>query len=220
MSSGPSPDTSIRRPSGFFRSREKSDLVELALSGRSPYEIPFVQPLICLTYDSGRETRLEILARLTRKQSKNSSAGGSRLSRSYSTKKDLTDLRRIETDLSGFRGMDVFAAAAISLDPGMYDCRVVYQRSRQRRGRGRLGVRPEIDRALFPVRFESPFAAAAQTGRGPGISRPREATEDDAGKPAHGPISMLMTGLCWAPIAGSRGSRRIVPARPPSFHVR
>jgi len=125
----------VRSQSGYFNPkafREFSDLeknlhlVELALTGRSPYEIPLAQPLLCLSYGSGRETRLEILARLTPEAiEKFLGRRVEVVTLAFDEKMDLVDLQRIEADLSGYKGMDVFTTAGIALGPGTYDCRVV-----------------------------------------------------------------------------------------------
>jgi VWFA-related protein len=125
----------VRAQSGYFNPkafRECSDLeknlqlVELALTGKSPYETPLPIPIVPLSYVSGGETRLGVLARITPEAIEKFLGGRVEVvTLMFDDKEDLAGLQRIEADLSGYEGMDVFAAAEISLGPGRYDCRVV-----------------------------------------------------------------------------------------------
>jgi VWFA-related protein len=125
----------VRAQSGYFDPkafRDLSDfektmhLIELALRGHSPYEIPLIIPAVALAYESGGDTCSAVLARITPEAGEKFSGRRVEIATLFfDGQENLAGLRRIETGLSTDRERDVFAVAAAPLSPGRYDFRVV-----------------------------------------------------------------------------------------------
>ena len=127
---------------------------------------------------------------------------------SYS-QKDLTDLRRIETDLSGFRAwMSLRRPQSLSI----LACTTAASSIRDLDNGASAIASGSGLRSIeaLPVRFENPFAVVALTGRCPGLSRSHERSRR-RGEAAHGPMFYAYDRAHWAPIVGSRGSRKDRP---------
>lgn len=125
----------VRAQSGYFNPkpfREYSDLekqlhlFDLALSERSFFQTPLMFSMNALSYATGEDTRLQMLSKIPNQVTKNFSGKKVELiSLVFDEKENLAGLQRTETDLTKYRGMDVFYTSGASLEPGQYKCRLV-----------------------------------------------------------------------------------------------
>jgi VWFA-related protein len=125
----------VRAQTGYFDPkpfREYSDLekdlhlFDLALTTRPLLQIPILLPMTALTYASGERRGLTLVSKITPEAiDKFLGKKVELIGLVFDDKENLAELRRVEADLSGYRGMDIFYECDLALPPGSYRCRFV-----------------------------------------------------------------------------------------------
>jgi len=125
----------VRTQTGYFSPkpfREYSDLekelhlFDLALTERPLLQIPLRFSMAPLSYAAGEEIRLEILTKIPDAVIQKFSGKKVELvSLVFDEKENLAGLQRAESDLTKYRGMDIFYTSGALLPPGQYRCRLV-----------------------------------------------------------------------------------------------
>jgi VWFA-related protein len=125
----------VRAQSGYFNRkpfREYSDLekqlhlFDLVLTERPLLQTPLRFSMAPLSYAAGEESRLQMLSKIPPDAIEKFSGKKVELvSLVFDEKENLAVLLRTETDLTKYRGMDVFYMSGESLEPGQYKCRLV-----------------------------------------------------------------------------------------------
>jgi len=125
----------VRAQTGYFNPkpfREYSNLekelhlFDLALTERPLLQTPLRFTMAALSYASGDEIRLHILSKIPAEAiEKFSGKKVEIVSLVFDEKENLAGLRRTESDLTKYRGMDVFYTFGALLPAGQYKCRLV-----------------------------------------------------------------------------------------------
>jgi VWFA-related protein len=101
-------------------------LFDLALSERPMFQTPLIFSMSALTYAEGEEARLLVLSKIPAEAiEKFSGKKVELISVVFDKQENLVGLRRTESDLTKYRGMDVFFASIAAVQPGPYKCRLV-----------------------------------------------------------------------------------------------
>jgi len=125
----------VHAQAGYFNPkpfREYSDLekklhlFDLALSERPMFQTPLAFSLRTLVFADKDESRLLMLSKIPAEAiDKFSGKKVELVSLVFDEEENLADLQRQETDLTKYRGMDVFTSSEIALKSGAYRCRLV-----------------------------------------------------------------------------------------------
>jgi len=125
----------VRAQSGYFNPKPFTEytgvekqlhLFDLALSDKPLLQTPLAFGLGTLSYASGEEPRLLLLARIPNAVlEKFAGRKVEIVALVFDDKDNLAGLQRREADLTRYRGMDVFFTSGAALAPGAYKCRIV-----------------------------------------------------------------------------------------------
>jgi VWFA-related protein len=125
----------VHAQAGYFNPkpfREYSDLekklhlFDLALSERPMFQTPLAFSLRTLVFADKDESLLLMLSKIPAEAiDKFSGKKVELVSLVFDEEENLADLQRQETDLTKYRGMDVFTSSEIALKSGAYRCRLV-----------------------------------------------------------------------------------------------
>jgi len=125
----------VRAQAGYFNPKpfaEYSDvekqlhLFDLALSDKPLLQVPLAFAMGALSYASGEEPRLLLLAKIPNAVlEKFAGRKAEIVAVIFDDKDNLAGLQRREADLTKYRGMDVYFTSGAALAPGAYKCRIV-----------------------------------------------------------------------------------------------
>ena len=105
---------------------KKLHLFDLALSERPMFQTPLAFSLRTLVFADKDESRLLMLSKIPAEAiDKFSGKKVELVSLVFDEEENLADLQRQETDLTKYRGMDVFTSSEVALKSGAYRCRLV-----------------------------------------------------------------------------------------------
>jgi VWFA-related protein len=174
----------VRAQAGYFNPkpyREYTDLerelhlFDLALNERSLSRLPVNFPMTTLSFSSGKESGLEMLARVPAGiLEKFSGQRVEFLTIVFDERDNIRDVRRTEADPGRYRGRALVFAAGAALQPGDYKCRLVVRdmdtgMSAVGSARGSVGPEPapglRLHTPLLLVRETSPALLEAPSGK-------------------------------------------------------
>jgi VWFA-related protein len=125
----------VRAQAGYFNPkpfRDSTDLekrlhlFDLALNERPLLQNPLPFSVTGLSYPRGRDMRLELLSKIPPEViDKFAGKKVELVTLVFDAKEDLAGLRRMETDLTRFHGMEIYFVSGVSARPGSYKCRLV-----------------------------------------------------------------------------------------------
>jgi len=105
---------------------KKLHLFDLALSERPMFQTPLAFSLRTLVFADKDESRLLMLSKIPAEAiDKFSGKKIELVSLMFDEAENLADLQRQETELTKYRGMDVFTSSEVALKSGAYRCRLV-----------------------------------------------------------------------------------------------